>query len=73
MTCLASIHSETGKTRAEQQLDPSCPAAAQVQAKIAERIRQEQVEHNYEQAMEHNPEVRGSTVTASHPRHPLLR
>jgi len=29
----------------------------QVQAKIAERIRQEQVEHNYEQAMEHNPEV----------------
>ena len=58
----AMIEVQAARGAADQQAeidmmnaDPFDPA---VQAKIAEHIRQEHVEHNYANAMANNPEVR---------------
>lgn len=53
----------SGVPQAEADLwnaDPFDPAA---QARIAERIQQEHIAHNYEQAYENNPEVTMQTVS----------
>ncbi len=47
--------------QAEADLWNADPFDPEAQRRIAERIQQEQVEHNYVTAMEHNPEVRAST------------